>query len=201
MTNAEFLRAAVLAAEDAVRAGAPIQPHAAAAHAANESGYGKSGLAVNARNLFGVKATGQHTPYWSGDSVTMPTWEVVDGKRVDIRAAFRQYASWADSFSDYGDIIARVYPHARADDPNGFLAGLFLTGPRKWATDPHAFDKCARILGIHNRVINPPDEGTTGTIDTLVLHEFFDSVKEPIILRSEFATRQRQGKLDVRRVR
>jgi hypothetical protein len=203
MTTAEFLTAAVTAAEDAIERGAPIHPHAAAAHAAVESAYGKSGLAIQARNLFGAKAAGQHTAYWAGEFVEMPTWEVVNGHRVNTIARFRAYASLADCFMDYGDIIRRVYPNARADDAIGFLAGLFLTGPRRWATDPLAFEKSARVLGQHYAIIHPLERGASGRAATLVLHMFSREQRVALLvdgapLRGRFVWRARGDKLDVR---
>jgi len=125
-----------------------VNPEAAAAHAANESAFGQSGLALKANNLWGVKATGQYTPYWQGDFVEMPTWEVRDGVNVQELARFRRYPSWREAVGDYADIAARVYPWAvqHADHPLGWLTGLFLIGPAKWATDPKAFQKCVAIL-------------------------------------------------------
>ena len=206
MTPADFLGKAVEHARAASGAGAPIHPPAAAAHAANETGYGRSGLTQQANNLFGIKATGQHTPFWAGEYVEMPTWEVIDGQNVTVQARFRKYASWADSFGDYGDVIRRVYPTAAtARSGAGFLSGLFLAGPRKWATDPAAFDKCARILGTYEDTLEPrEDYGTTGRASTLVLHNLSEAdrwaalSKDPV-LRGSFVWRAREGKLDVRR--
>lgn len=125
-----------------------LNPAAAAAHAANESAYGGSQLAAKHHNLFGTKATGQLTPWWRGDKVSMPTWEVIDGKTVQTTAQFRAYPSWRESLGDYSDVIARVYPWAavHTHDPLAFLFGVFLKGPYRWATDPDAFRKAALIL-------------------------------------------------------
>ena len=204
MTNAGFLNEAAIAAEKAMKAGAPIRPFAAAAHAANESAYGRSGLATQAHNMFGTKATGRHTPYWAGDYVEMPTWEVIDHKRVDIVAKFRAYPSWAESFGDYGDVITRVYPNAaKAGTDAGFLAGLFLTGPLRWATDPLAFDKIARILGTNEAAF--PQDGIWGEADRLVLtnlkiaERWVALTQSPAVLRGRFVWRVRGGRIDVRR--
>jgi flagellum-specific peptidoglycan hydrolase FlgJ len=204
LTNTEFLREAAIAAEAARNAGAPIRPFAAAAHAANESAYGRSRLATQAHNMFGTKATGRHTPFWTGDYVEMPTWEVIDGKRVDIVAKFRAYPSWTESFGDYGDVVARVYPNAAsAVTDAGFLAGLFLTGPLRWATDPLAFDKIARILGLNEGAF--PHDGLWGEGDRLVLtnlriaERWVALTQSPAVLRGKFVWRVRGGRIDVRR--
>lgn len=172
MTREESLLTMVEGALEARGMGAPVQPQAAAAHAANESAFGRSVLAVQGKNLFGVKATGQHTRFWNGDRVNMPTWEVVNGARVNVVEPFRRYTSWAQSFGDYGDIISRVYPSAAAAQERdvAFLAGLFITGPRRWATDPLAFDKACRILAQYHEVLYPAGIARVAEPEVVVLH-------------------------------
>ena len=196
--------------------GAPIHPQGAVAHAANETGYGGSQLGKPPHhNLFGVKATGQRTPFWDGSRVHLPTWEIVDGRRVDTVAAFRTYPDVRTAFLDYGDIISRVYPGAVAGARRdlSFLAGLFLTGPRKWATDPAAFDKIARILARDAGTLYPEDYGdpvysadTPYTAGTVVLHDLtwrdrFDVLVggREVVLEGAIVWRVRSRKLDVRR--
>lgn len=121
-----------------------LNPEAAAAHAANESAFGKSELAATYGNLFGVKAGSS----WTGATVELPTWEVRDGKTVHELARFRAYASWLESLVDYADLAARLYPWAvqYRDNPLSWLTGLFVIGPRRWATDPAAYAKAVAIL-------------------------------------------------------
>ena len=52
--------------------------------ACHESNFGDSTLAKKGNNLFGVKGK------YEGESITLPTWEVQDGVRHDINAAFRK---------------------------------------------------------------------------------------------------------------
>lgn len=69
------------------------------AQAALESGWGQSGLAVNANNLFGMKAG----IGWTGQVYTSRTAEQTSGgKTYYINAPFRKYNSYEDSFDDYG---------------------------------------------------------------------------------------------------
>lgn len=207
MTNDEFLAAALEQAKDAREAGAPIQPAAAAAHAANESAWGASRLTVDARNLFGLKATGQHTPWWGGSFVTMRTWEVLGGQNVMIDAKFRRYESWADSFADYGDVIRRVYPRAAAATSDvAFLGGLFLGPGPRWATDPDAFSKACRILAENSVTLTPEADATSGYVDALVLtnlplaQRWLALTRGPAILRGRYKWTLRPGKLDVRKL-
>ena len=200
MTTESFLRAVSSAARDVPG----LHPTATAAHAAVESAYGRSGLARDANNLHGVKAMGTHTPYWTGDRITLPTWEVVGGARVEAVAHFRAYPSWAAALGDYADIIRRVYPGAHATSATAFLAGIFLVGPRRWATDPAAYDKAARVLGAYAHVLDPKEEGAWGVADTFVLTDlrlaerWVALTRGPAVLRGRYAWRVRGGRVDVR---
>lgn len=131
-----------------------LNPEGAAAHAAVESRYGQSQLAAEFGNLFGLKRGSS----WTGETITLPTWEAVGGKTIQTTAEFRAYPSWVESIADYASVIERLYPHAAryASSPLGFLAGLFTTGPLRWATDPGALSKAAAILHTHD-LIAPAD--------------------------------------------
>lgn len=207
MTNDEFLRTALLEAQTAVALGAPIRPAAAAAHAANESAWGASRLTVDARNLFGLKAAGQITPWWDGSSLGLPTWEVIDGKNVTVKARFRSYPTWAASFADYGDVIRRVYPRAAAATSDvAFLAGIFLGPGPRWATDPAAFTKVCTILAQNSAILTPEADATSGYVGTLVLtnlplaQRWLALTRGPAVLRGRYKWTLRPGKLDVRKL-
>ena len=72
-----------------------------------ESGYGKSELAQNANNCFGMKASLSGNSWagsaWDGHSVySMKTGEQnTDGSYVSITADFRKYSSIEDSINDH----------------------------------------------------------------------------------------------------
>jgi flagellum-specific peptidoglycan hydrolase FlgJ len=207
VTRDGFLVQIVRAAESVVRAGKRIHPQATAAHAAVESAFGTSQLATLAKNVWGVKAVGQRTDYWDGRTVTMRTWEVYDGVRVEVDAAFRAYDSWAQAIGDYAGVIERVYPAAvaGADRDLPFLAGLFL-GERKWATDPLAFSKSAQVIAQYSGILYDREgelrHASTLVLDGLRIADRWVAVSQsPVVLRGEFAYRVRGEKVDVRRVR
>lgn len=208
VTREAFLAQIVRAAESVVRAGKRIHPQATAAHAAVESAFGTSQLATRGMNLWGVKAIGTRTDFWDGRTLTMPTWEVVDGTRVEVSAAFRAYDNWAAAIGDYAGIIERVYPAAveGADRDLPFLHGLFLGGPRRWATDPLAFSKSAQVLARYSGALYER-EGELRHARTLVLHglriadRWAAVSRAPVVLRGDFAYRVRGEKLDVDRLR
>jgi len=60
------------------------------AQAALESGWGESGLAKRAKNLFGIKADRS----WTGQRVTLKTREFLKNQWVVIPADWRAYPDW-----------------------------------------------------------------------------------------------------------
>lgn len=74
-----------------------VFPSITLAQAILESGWGKSGLAVTGKNLFGIKAD----PSWKGETMSLPTQEEVNGGMVSIIAKWRVYPSWNDSIKDH----------------------------------------------------------------------------------------------------
>ena len=66
-----------------------------------ESNKGNSELAVNANNLFGIKAS----PPWTGASYPKKTTEYIDGQRKEVIADFRKYSSWEDSIKDHSEFF------------------------------------------------------------------------------------------------
>lgn len=98
MTQQEFIaRIAPAAVEDMKKTRVPAS--LTIAQAILESNWGKSGLTINANNLFGMKGTG------TVGSVNMPTKEFVGSTPIQTSAKFRKYNSWAESIRDHSDLI------------------------------------------------------------------------------------------------
>ncbi len=100
------------------------------AQAIDESGWGRSALATNDHNLFGIKGTGP-----AGSDI-LPTEEYENGQWVTINSAFRVYNNFAESIADHGELLATsgYYTQAMADrtDPDAFanaLTGVYATNP------------------------------------------------------------------------
>ena len=75
-----------------------VLPSITIAQAILESGWGKSELATNANNLFGIKASND----WKGQTYTVRTAEYdKNNKKYYINAPFRKYASIDDSILDH----------------------------------------------------------------------------------------------------
>lgn len=161
MTRREFIRTAhraAIRARDVHRA--PIVPSIAAAQAALESRWGESELALEANNLFGIKAGRS----WSGPTHTLPTREFdPDTGWRTVVVAFRAYGDWTECYRDYGDIIATRpwFADARAaairGDAEGFLNGLLAQPGREpgWATDPAYKNKVLDIARSYGLLEGP----------------------------------------------
>lgn len=123
-----------------------VPPRFLVAHAALESGWGKSEIRAAdgspSYNLFGVKA-GRG---WQGASVEVPTTEYVNGVAQTVREKFRVYASYAEAFNDYASLL-RSNPRFSGvlgkQDGMEFARSLQQSG---YATDPQYADKLGRII-------------------------------------------------------
>jgi peptidoglycan hydrolase FlgJ len=134
-------RAAAAAAE---RSGIPAA--FMIAQAAHETGWGRKEIkhadGSPAFNLFGIKAG----PGWSGPTAEITTTEVIGGVARKVKAKFRAYASYAESFADYAKLMTnspRYEAVARADTAGEFARGLQKAG---YATDPAYADKLTRVI-------------------------------------------------------
>jgi peptidoglycan hydrolase-like protein with peptidoglycan-binding domain len=108
-----------------------------------ESAWG-SRMPPGSNNPFGIKAR-------RGDpSVSTGTDEVINGRRIRIRAGFRAFASIADAFDHHGRLLAtgRPYRNARGalPDPDAFADAL--TGV--YATDPSYGRKLRSLMGANS---------------------------------------------------
>ena len=117
------------------------------AQAALETGWGRREIlhadGSPSHNLFGIKAG----PGWKGPVAEVTTTEFVEGRPVKLKAAFRAYGSYAESFADYARLIGTNPRYAQvmasADDAARFAQGLQRAG---YATDPQYADKLARVI-------------------------------------------------------
>ena len=111
------------------------------AQAALETGWGKH---VSHNDLFGIKGQG------SAGSSEQSTSEYVNGKKVTVKAKFRAYDSYSQSFNDYVNFIKSNprYQEAlqKAHNPEEYVKALQDAG---YATDPKYAEK---ILSIYKRI-------------------------------------------------
>ena len=113
------------------------------AQAALESGWGGSGLAMQCKNLFGIKCS----PEWTGKCQNWPTeeWSAEQGW-YEIEAPFRVYPDWAASMDDHAQFFfvnSRYAPAlAVRGDSNEWARQIQACG---YATAPDYADQLIQI--------------------------------------------------------
>ena len=124
-----------------------VPAHFMIAQAALESGWGRAEPKLadgsSSHNLFGIKAGRS----WRGAVVDVATTEYVNGVPQRSVERFRAYASPAEAFRDYADLLVSNPRYAAVlnqQDPAAFARGLQQAG---YATDPMYADKLTRIIG------------------------------------------------------
>jgi hypothetical protein len=117
-----------------------LPPSVALAQAVLESGWGRSRLAREHHNLFGVKAGGHQ------GGVAMPTREHLEGGEAMVHSRFRAFADTGQSIEHHARLLAgdQRYAAARANwsDWRGFLRQLAPT----YATDPAYAQRVAQLV-------------------------------------------------------
>ena len=124
-----------------------IPAHFIIGQAALESGWGSREIkgtdGAATHNLFGVKVGRA----WNGASADTTTHEFVNGVKQKVVEKFRAYASYAEAFMDYANLLKsnpRYAPALQAgNDAKAFAEGLQKAG---YATDPAYASKLTRII-------------------------------------------------------
>ena len=100
------------------------------AQAILESGWGRSSLAVQANNLFGMKGEGP------AGSLRVRTREFINGREKWVEASFQKFRSQAEAISAHARLLGTspYYARARAvaSDARAFahaLTGVYATAP------------------------------------------------------------------------
>ena len=141
MTSAEFIAALAPAARaSAAKTGVPAS--FVIAEGALESGWGKSQLAIQALNLFGVKADAG----WHGDVLVMPTREFLRGQWVMVPARWRKYSDWQGCIDDHARFLIgnpRYKAAFACKDGRAFARAVAAAG---YATDPNYADKIIAVI-------------------------------------------------------
>ena len=115
--------------------------------AGHETGWGKHEIknadGSTSFNLFGIKAGAG----WTGKTATVTTTEVVNGEVRKVKAKFRAYDSYQDSFRDYAKLINDNPRYAQARQQTG-SAQAYATELKRagYATDPDYAAKLNRAI-------------------------------------------------------
>jgi flagellar protein FlgJ len=149
----EFVQAVMPAAQAAGRE-LGVDPATIVAHAALETGWGKSvPMGADGRpsfNLFGIKAGGS----WKGESVNSVTHEFQGGRMQEVVAGFRSYQSPEHSLGDYVKLLQSSPRYAGAlgtgSDAAAYAKALQRGG---YATDP---DYATKLTAVAARLKSHP---------------------------------------------
>jgi flagellar protein FlgJ len=117
------------------------------AQAAHESGWGrheiKNADGSTSFNVFGIKAGAN----WKGPTTEVTTTEVINGQATKVKAKFRAYSSYEESFADYAQMMKNNPRYSKVvaggTTAQGFAQGLQKAG---YATDPAYADKLTRMI-------------------------------------------------------
>ena len=143
---ASFVRHHTVAAREAEqRTGIPAE--FMISQAALETGWGRREIrhadGSPSYNLFGIKAGGN----WHGPVAEVWTTEFLNGKATRVKAQFRAYSSYAESFADYARLMRNSPRYeqvvAGAKDATTFAQGLQRAG---YATDPQYASKLGAVI-------------------------------------------------------
>ncbi|WMC11344.1 flagellar assembly peptidoglycan hydrolase FlgJ [Oceanimonas pelagia] len=148
----EFVRR-LLPAATAASERLGLDPKAMLAQAALETGWGKKIIGrkngESSHNLFGIKADKS----WKAQKTWVSTLEYEQGIAVQVKAPFRTYASFNDSFNDYVQFLNDNPRYGDAlqqtGSPRQYFQALQQAG---YATDPNYASKLAAVLDTVNRL-------------------------------------------------
>jgi flagellum-specific peptidoglycan hydrolase FlgJ len=101
---------------------------------------GLSGLAFEAKNLFGIKGTG------TAGSVYWDTTEYVNGQKITIKAKFARYKTYYDSMVDHANLLLTPRYQRYLKDVTSivdYAQGILDAG---YATDPNYANKLLKII-------------------------------------------------------
>lgn len=121
-----------------------VLPSVTVAQAILESGWGRSSLASQYHNLFGIKGS------YNGHSAVMTTREVINGRSVYVNANFRAYDNNSQSVEDHGRFL---YVNSRyrnlLGDRNAASVAYKLHADG-YATDPNYASALMNLVRTYN---------------------------------------------------
>ncbi|MBP2028437.1 cell wall-associated NlpC family hydrolase [Acetoanaerobium pronyense] len=133
-----------------------ILPSLTIAQAILESNWGRSRLAVQGNNLFGIKADSR----WTGKRISFPTQEFVNGKMITVQAYFRAYDSVSASIEDHGRFLL-TQRYAKVRQSKNYKEAANEIWKAGYATDPKYPEKLISIIEKYKLYEYDQKEGET----------------------------------------
>lgn len=127
--------------------GNPLFSSVVIAQAIWETGWGQSQLMMNAKAIFGIKAT----KTWKGKVYNAKTKECYDGVNMTtISACFRAYDSFEESIKDYFDLITKTKRYAKALNSISAYECIKAIKDGGYATDPNYVNNIISTIKSNN---------------------------------------------------
>lgn len=106
-----------------------------------ESNWGRSKLAVLANNLFGIKADKR----WHGETLNLPGFEYINGKRINEMMSWRKYPSILEGIADHSRFLkqTRYLDAYKTDNWKDFIRAIHKAG---YATDEYYSEKLIKLM-------------------------------------------------------
>lgn len=127
-----------------------VLPSVTIAQAILESNWGKSDLAINGKNLFGIKASKD----WKGEIYTKQTKEQDSSKTYTITANFRKYKSWLESIQDHDKFFVstpwRIQNYQRVLKSTNYKEQAQALQACGYATDRQYANKLINLIEKYN---------------------------------------------------
>lgn len=166
---------------------AGILPSLCIAQACVESAYGTSELAVNANNLFGIKASGG----WTGKTYTKNTQEWDGTKYITVSAVFRAYDTMVACVEDYLTKLTTMERYANLVGCTDIREACHLIREDGWATSPTYTETLLARVDKHNLTQYDHPSG-----DSDMQRIWLDPVEVPVSVAMEFYMAAKKHGLD-----
>ena len=171
-------------------AAAGILPSLCIAQACVESAYGTSELAVQANNLFGIKAGSG----WSGQTYTKNTQEWDGSKYITVSAAFRAYDTMVACVEDYLTKLTTMDRYANLVGCTDIQEACRLIREDGWATSPTYTETLMARVEKHN--LTQYDPAPEAPKDTGYQRISLDEIEVPVAVAMEFFAAAKKHGLD-----
>lgn len=137
----KFIKKMAAPAVRVYRQNGQVLPSIVIAQAILESSWGTSDLFLQANNPFGVKGS------YQGQSKSFLTSEYVNGKKIQVRANFRDYPSLTAAILDHDALLKQSYFKQTVTD---YKTAAKLLQTNGYATDPKYAAKLDNVIATYN---------------------------------------------------
>lgn len=121
-----------------------VLPSLIIAQAILESGWGKSFLSIEGKNLFGIKKGN-----WQGEVISLPTKEYENNRWITVTSYFRKYNNYGESIKDHTDVLMQDR-YQEVVKAKNYIDGAKALQRCGYATDPNYATLLIQIIEENN---------------------------------------------------